>query len=83
MTHSEPAAPFARADEAYTFFAIGETAQAAYQPNNFSPGHLGEVPTSDGSWAILCQKVGSWQSRHNVARVRLEVGRRMGDRRYS
>ena len=49
---------------------IGETAQAAYQPNNFSPGHLGEDPTSDGSWAILCQKVGSWQSRHNVARVR-------------
>jgi hypothetical protein len=24
---------------------IGETAQAAYQPNNFSPGHLGEDPT--------------------------------------
>lgn len=24
---------------------IGETAQVAYQPNNFSPGHLGEDPT--------------------------------------
>ena len=60
---------------------IGETAQAAYQPNNFSPGHLGKTP-HPMALGLSCARRWGLGS-HATTSLGLEVGRRVGDRRYS